>query len=136
MTRSLRVAVFGFVIVAFATPVALHAQDEAAKAAFTVDGNLAKKGKPLWTSRGCTGCHTIGKGVLAGPDLGDVTARRDLDWLKRWLKDTDAMLDSDPIAQEMLKQFKNTRMPNLKLKDEEVDALIHFIAQESEKKKK
>jgi protein SCO1/2 len=106
----------------------------AAQGGITVDQNLAKRGKTLFTNRGCNACHAFGK-KLAGPDLVGATERRDLEWLRRWLKSTDTMLESDSIAQAMLVEFKNVKMPNLKLSDEEVEALIHYMQQESQKKK-
>jgi protein SCO1/2 len=99
----------------------------------TVDANLAKKGKSIFVNRGCSTCHSIGKGVLAGPDLAGVTTRRDLAWLKSWLKDPAAMLASDSIAQAMLAEAKGVKMPNVKLQDQEIEALIHYMAQESAK---
>lgn len=99
----------------------------------TVDANLAKKGKSLFNSRGCMTCHSIGKGRLAGPDLAGVVERRDLDWLKRWLKDTQGMLESDTLAQRLLAESKGVKMPTVKLADREIDALIHYMAQESAK---
>jgi protein SCO1/2 len=99
----------------------------------TVDANLAKKGKSIFVNRGCSTCHSIGKGVLAGPDLAGVTTRRDLAWLKSWLKDPAAMLASDSIAQAMLAEAKGVKMPNVKLQDQEIEALIHYLAQESAK---
>jgi protein SCO1/2 len=99
----------------------------------TVDANLAKKGKNIFVNRGCSTCHSIGKGRLAGPDLAGVTERRNLDWLKRWLKETNEMLNSDSIAQAMLAEAKGVKMPQVKLTDQEIDALIHYMAQESAK---
>jgi cytochrome c2 len=90
---------------------------------------LATRGASLFTQRGCNACHTIGKGQLAGPDLAGVTSRRSQDWLKRWLKDPTAMLDSDSTAKELLKQAKGVKMPNMKLDDSAVDALIAYLAQ-------
>jgi cytochrome c2 len=100
-----------------------------------VDANQAKRGKTLWQNRGCAACHTIGKGKVAGPDLLGVTSRRDTAWLRRWLKNTDEMLASDSIAQALLAESNGVKMPNLKLTDADVTALIHYLAQESEKKK-
>jgi len=94
-----------------------------------VDPNLAKRGKTLFTNRGCYTCHTIGKGRLAGPDLLGVTERRSHDWLKRWLKDPTAMIGSDSIADAMVAEAKNVRMPNLKLSDSDVEALINYLAE-------
>ena len=111
-------------------PVALAAQGS-----LTVDAEQAKRGKTLFTSRGCNACHAFGK-KLAGPDLVGATERRSLEWLRRWLKTTDEMLQTDSIAQAMLVEFQNVKMPNLRLSDAEVEALIHYMQQETDKKKK
>src|SRR2546427_8412910 len=101
-----------------------------AGAQMKVDPGLAKRGKTLWMSRGCTGCHSIGKGKMSGPDLLGVTDRRSLSWLKRWLKAPDQMYDTDSIAKQLLAEAKNTKMPNLKLSDPDIDALINYLAEE------
>jgi protein SCO1/2 len=124
MTRILALAAFAAIAIA---PIAA-AQDG-------VDANLAKRGKALFGNRGCAGCHTFGK-KLAGPDLVGTTERRDADWLRRWLKSPDTMLESDSIAKAMLAEFQNVKMPNMKLSDADVDALVHYMRQETAKKKK
>jgi protein SCO1/2 len=64
------------------------------------------------------------------------TERRDADWMRRWLKSPDTMLETDSIAKAMLAEFQNVKMPNMKLTDADVDALVHYMRQESGKKKK
>lgn len=117
------------VAVTLAGGVAADAQAQA----LSVDADLAKRGKSLFTNKGCIACHTIGKGRSAGPDLAGVTERRPLDWLREFLKNTDQMLDTDSVAQALLKENDNIRMPNLRLKDTEVEALLHYLAQQSPK---
>ena len=97
------------------------------------DPATIKKGKALWSTKGCMGCHTIGKGKAAGPDLMGVLDRRSLDWVQRWLHDPPAMQESDSTARALLAQFNNTKMPNLQLGDEEVTALIAYIADQGSK---
>lgn len=75
----------------------------------------------------CSGCHSIGSGVLVGPDLKDVTLRRTPQWLKSFISDPPAMIASDPTAQALRKQFALT-MPKLGLAPAEVDALITFLS--------
>lgn len=104
-----------------------------AQQAVQVDAAVAKRGQSLFQSRGCTGCHSIGKGKRSGPDLAGVIQRRDLDWLRRWIKNPTPMFETDSIAKALLAEFNNTRMPNLRLKDDEVEALLQYIQQESEK---
>jgi mono/diheme cytochrome c family protein len=94
---------------------------------FKVDSELGEAGRALWTRKNCLGCHTVGVGRSAGPDLFGVTERRPVDWLKSFLKNTGEMLDTDPVAMALLKQHRNQRMPNLHLTDQEVDALIHYL---------
>lgn len=98
-----------------------------------VDAGLANKGKRLFTERGCAGCHTIGKGKRAGPDLLGVTERRDVTWIRRLLKDPDRMLAEDSIAMALLMEYNNQRMKIPRLGDQEVEALIHYLAQQSQR---
>ena len=132
MTRTIRRAIVtaaaGFLGICFAP--AAHAQENG----FTVDPNLAKRGKTLWQNRGCAACHAIGK-KQAGPDLFAVHERRDPAWLRRWLKNTDEMLETDSTARAMLAEWNNIKMPNLRLSDADVDALLHYIAEETEKQR-
>ena len=96
-------------------------------------------GEQLFRTR-CSSCHTLGaaQGSMAamraiGPDLRGVTERREMAWLKRWLKEPDKMLaEQDPIATQMLAQYRNLAMPNLRLNQVEIAALIDYMANESD----
>jgi cytochrome c551/c552 len=123
MFRISKLALCGFIV------GALVVTGSVAQAQMKVDANLAKRGKSLFANKGCTACHTIGKGKLAGPDLMGVTQRRSEDWLKRWLKDPPAMIGSDSIASAMVTEFKGVKMPNMKLNDSDVMALINYLAE-------
>ena len=93
------------------------------------------KGDYLFRTR-CESCHTIGGGeTRLGPDLLGVTERRDRAWLTRWLKEPDKMLEEgDPTATALFKKYQEIAMPNLRLKEEEVEALIEHMASESLRK--
>ncbi len=80
----------------------------------------------------CAACHTIGKGQTVGPDLKGVTARREQDWLVRWIMHPDKMLaEKDPIATDLLKQFNGIPMPPQGIAEEEARALLAYIAAQS-----
>lgn len=111
----------------------LAVPSQSAAQAVTVDAALAQRGQSLWRNRGCEACHTIGKGKRAGPDLAGVTVRREVDWLRRWLKNTNEMLESDSTARAMLAEYNGVRMPGQKLSDQDVDALIHYLVREEQK---
>lgn len=102
------------------------------------DSISAERGAQVFKDKGCAACHNIAKagedphrrpgGKQAGPDLAGVTDRRDREWLRRWLKDPDAMRASDPVAISMVAQAKYVKMPNMKLSDAQIEALINYLA--------
>lgn len=80
----------------------------------------------------CVACHTIGQGKLVGPDLKDVTARRDAQWLKSFITDPNKLFASnDPTAQQLLSESNNVKMPALGLTPAEVDAILVFLGSPS-----
>ena len=96
---------------------------------------MLKRGKTLYRTRGCDGCHGIAvSGVRAGPDLAGVTVRRSKEWLVRWLKDTPGMLASDSTAIALMDEWNGMRMPGQRLSDQEVEAILGFIESETARK--
>jgi len=91
----------------------------------------AGKGEHLFNTR-CAACHSIGKGDGLGPDLLNVTVLRERAWLARYLAEPDRMLaEGDGVAAALFARYKNVRMPNLGLNDEEVNALLSHIEKQS-----
>ena len=89
------------------------------------------QGAYLFKTR-CAACHTVGKGDGIGPDLVNVTARRDHCWVGRYIAEPDKMLaERDPVAVELFAKYKNVRMPNLSLTPDEVALLLSHIEKES-----
>jgi protein SCO1 len=89
------------------------------------------RGTYLFKTR-CAPCHTIGKGNGIGPDLANVTTRRDHRWVTRMIAEPDRMLaEGDPIAVELFARYKDVRMPNLGLDAEDVAVLLAYIEKES-----
>ena len=98
-------------------------------------------GESLFRTR-CSTCHTIGGGEahsmpgMAGPDLLDVGRRRDRSWLARWIAAPDEMLlEKDPIALELYAQYNNLPMPNMRLNEQDVAAVIRYMGTESRRVK-
>lgn len=85
------------------------------------------RGQYLFKTR-CAACHTIGKGDGIGPDLVNVTLRRDPSWVARYIAEPDRMLaEGDPVATALFAKYKNVRMPNLSLSSEDVAVLIAHL---------
>ena len=95
-------------------------------------------GEDLFRTR-CAACHTVGRGAVReiaerriGPDLYAVSERRERAWLERWMKEPDAMLaEGDPIATALQAEWSDVPMPNLRLTDKDVTAILGYIDQES-----
>jgi nitrite reductase (NO-forming) len=86
----------------------------------------AVAGKLAFESK-CLACHSVGQGKKLGPDLAGVTKRRSDDWLARWLKSPEKMLETDADAKVMLKEFNNLPMPNQNLSDAEIRQYIRYF---------
>jgi len=85
------------------------------------------QGEDLFRSR-CDACHSLGTEDGLGPGLQGVTERRDKAWLNRWLKAPDHMLsEKDPIAIELFNRYQKLPMPNLRLTDTDIEALIAYL---------
>jgi len=98
-----------------------------------VDEALAKRGATVYLSKGCYTCHGLGAGSRrAAPDLLGITDRRDHTWLRAWLLNTDSMISSaDPQVKAMMEEYNWVKMPQIALNSNDVDALFHYMAQES-----
>lgn len=91
------------------------------------------KAQFLFESR-CASCHSIGGGDRIGPDLNQVTSRRQPAWLTRYLKEPDAVLaEGDPTAVLLFNRYRQVRMPNLRLGDDDVAALLGWLNEKSAK---
>lgn len=85
----------------------------------------------------CASCHTIGGGRLTGPDLRNVSARKDRAWLSRFIVDPRAMLDSgDPYAAQLQKDARGAVMPALPgMTKARAESLLDLVDAESKLEK-
>lgn len=75
----------------------------------------------------CLACHSMGEGRKLGPDLAGVSKKRSEDWLRRWMKEPEKMLRTDPTAKALLKEYNNIPMPNQNLSDAEVRQYLKYF---------
>jgi nitrite reductase (NO-forming) len=83
-------------------------------------------GKQEFESK-CFACHSMGQGKKLGPDLAGITKKRSGDWLTRWMKEPEKMLQTDPDAKALLKEYNNIPMPNQNLTDAEVRQYLKYF---------
>jgi protein SCO1/2 len=95
---------------------------------------LLSAGAFLFKTR-CESCHTLGGGETLGPDLLGVTTRRDPAWLARWIREPDRMIEEgDPLALKLYREYRELAMPNLRLEDSEVKALVEYLTEADREK--
>ena len=78
--------------------------------------------------KACASCHSIGKGQRVGPDLKDITKRRERSWVARYVQSPERMRNElDPIAVDLKARFPAVRMPNLQVSEADVSDLLSYI---------
>lgn len=105
-----------FLALTFDTTMALPKRDNRANLT-----ESAIRGKHIWETRDCIGCHTIlGEGAYFAPELGNVYKRRGPEFIKAWIK-------SQPTGAPGRRQ-----MPNFHLTDAQLDDMVEFLKYTSE----
>ena len=90
-------------------------------------GSVNVPGQALFI-KGCSGCHSIGQGDKVGPDLKGVTARRQREWITRYIIDPEGMRAAkDTIALELGQKFSTVSMPNLGLAESDAADILNYL---------
>lgn len=67
---------------------------------------------PDYFRQNCLNCHTIGGGRLTGPDLKDITKRRETEWLIGFMQNPQAVVESgDAYAAKLVEESRGVVMP-------------------------
>ena len=97
----------------------------------TVSSLDIDRGRYVFSTQ-CAACHTVGHGDKIGPDLINVTDVRDPKWLAQFIQTPEKMIsDGDPIAKALFEKYRQVRMPNLRIGDEDIAELIGFLKKQS-----
>lgn len=76
----------------------------------------------------CVSCHSVGGGDRVGPDLAGVTRRRDEAWLKRMIREPDAMIaEGDPVVTALVERYNRIIMPRLGLDEAQTEAIVAHL---------
>lgn len=87
----------------------------------------AEAGRAVFLAHGCNTCHSVGGGIVLGPDLKGVGTRRQADWLSRWLADPSAAIRADPALRDWPATYGNVVMPNQNLSTTDIDELVVYL---------
>jgi mono/diheme cytochrome c family protein len=131
------------VAVAFGTQAQEGASDAAIPAAAGVvpgatDGattDVAPGGDPALISAGetlfknnCVSCHSAGSDVVVGPGLQGVTDKRSESWLIKWVKNSQALVQSgDPQAVAIYEEYAKQAMPSFAFSDDEIKSILVYL---------
>jgi mono/diheme cytochrome c family protein len=89
-----------------------------------LDDSMVARGELIYNAR-CISCHKLTGEKLVGPGWKGVTDRRTPEWIMNFITNTNIMLDSDLVAQQMIVTCV-TRMPNQNLSDDQARAILEF----------
>lgn len=88
------------------------------------DAQLATKGVELFVSK-CAMCHGFDR-TLVGPSLNGIVTRRTPEWIMNMMLDPATMLEKDPDAKALSKEFASP-MISLGLQEEEARAILEYL---------
>lgn len=91
------------------------------------DMEVYQHGKDLYKSN-CSACHGIGR-KLIGPDLANITAKREKEWLYQWIRNNTELRESgDEAAIAIYEEYNGAPMNNFpQLTDADIDAILMYI---------
>ena len=99
----------------------------------SVNGYTQPNGEELFKTN-CAQCHAVGENVVVGPGLKLSTQNRPMDWLHKWVQNSQALVKSgDAYAVEIFEKYNKVIMPNFNLSNEEIDAIFAYVDAENSK---
>lgn len=86
-----------------------------------------ESGKQIFQQR-CAACHSIGAGKLVGPDLAGVNDKRPEDWLLKFIKSSQTLVNSgDKTAMALFEEFNKMPMPDQALSNAQIKSVLAHI---------
>ncbi len=80
----------------------------------------------------CATCHTIGQGRKVGPDLANVQNRRSEEWIIKFVRSAQTVINSgDPVAKKLVAESNGIVMPNNNYSPDQIRSILKYIAANS-----
>ncbi|MDX1314978.1 MAG: cytochrome c [Eudoraea sp.] len=90
-----------------------------------INKELAAKGEATFNMI-CTSCHMADQRMI-GPAMTGIYERRSPEWVMNMLLNPGEMLDKDPIAQALLKEYNNMVMTNQNLSEQDAREIAEYL---------
>lgn len=85
-------------------------------------------GKRLFDNS-CLQCHQTSDERMVGPGLKGVFERRSVDWITRWIENSQKMIaDGDPYAVKIYNEYNKSAMLSFGYKGKDMQALLFYMA--------
>jgi mono/diheme cytochrome c family protein len=95
------------------------------------DEAVIAEGESLFKAN-CRACHAVDQ-KLVGPALAGVYDRRDMDWIKAFIRNSQAVIASgDDYAVALYEEYNNTVMTSFNFSDTEIESIIAYVKYEAE----
>ena len=92
----------------------------------SVEENVISNGKSLFEEN-CTVCHSVHEDVI-GPALSNVYDRRDISWIKAFIKNSQKVIHSgDEYAVNLYEKYGRTQMTSFDFNDDQVGSMLSYI---------
>jgi len=95
------------------------------------DEAVIAEGESLFKAN-CRACHAVNQ-QLVGPALAGVYDRRPMDWIKAFVKNSQAVIASgDEYAVSLYEEYNQTVMTSFNLSDSEIESIMAYVKYETE----
>lgn len=90
-----------------------------------IDQAMAEEGKKVYEQM-CLACHRIGKKFI-GPPPNGILERRTPEWVMNMILNPQEMVQKDPLANDLLKEFNGSPMSNQGLTEDQARAILEYF---------
>ncbi|MCC9044231.1 cytochrome c [Myroides sp. M-43] len=90
-----------------------------------IDKALADKGQDIYKNM-CTACHKPDKKFI-GPAPKGILDRRSPEWVMNMILSPEVMIEKDPLAKDLLKEFNGAPMANQNLTEQDARAVLEYF---------
>lgn len=119
-------ALFSFLL-AFTFSIASWGQDNA----IPTDAAVITEGEKLFKAN-CVACHRVDQ-QLIGPALMNVYDRRDIEWIKAFIRNSQAVIASgDETATALYAEYNNTVMTSFDFTDDEIMSILAYVKDQTD----